>query len=277
VQDVSFVAKPGEPLGFLGQNGAGKTTTMRVAVGLLRADAGSIRVLGCDPWRDGRALRARLGYLPGGAGLYLRMRGRHVLDYFAGLDGRPPIARERVCAALQLSDEDLARPVKGYSRGMRQKLAIVQALQSAPELLVLDEPTEGLDPLVQEGFFGLLQEQRAEGRTVFFSSHVLSEVEALCDRVAIIRSGRVVEIGTVAQLRGARPRRVTLELADPGAHVEIAGAEVVRREGGAVVLAYRGDPQALVRALAALELRDARIEDPGLDEVFRGYYREGAA
>jgi ABC-2 type transport system ATP-binding protein len=269
---VDLVVAEGAVHGFLGPNGAGKTTTMRVLLGLLHADAGTVRVLGADPWRDGRQTRARIGYLPGGAGLYGRMRGRQLLDYFTALDGIPPVIRARACEALRLSADELDRPVRTYSRGMRQKLAIVQSLQHDPTLAVLDEPTEGLDPLVQEGFFDLLRERRAAGRTIFFSSHVLSEVEQLCERVAIIRDGRIVAEGTVAELRERRPRRVTPVLADPAAAVAIPGAEVVARRDETVVLAYRGEAAPLLRALAALDLRDARIEEPGLDEVFRGYY-----
>jgi ABC-2 type transport system ATP-binding protein len=259
--------------GFLGPNGAGKTTAMRVMLGLLRADAGEVRVLGRDPWGDGRGLRDRIGFLPSEPGLPMRMRGEQALDHFAALDGRPAVLRRRACDALALSAEDLGRPIRTYSRGMRQKLAIVQAVQHAPSLLVLDEPTEGLDPLVQRGFFELLRERRAAGTTVFFSSHILSEVEELCDRVAIIRQGRVVDEGRIEDLRRRRARRVTLVLSDPEAAVDVAGAEALRRDGARVTFDYHGDAAALVRALATLPLADVRVEDPGLDEVFLSYYR----
>jgi len=266
----------GSIYGFLGPNGAGKTTAMRVMLGLLRVNSGEVSVLGHDPWSGGQRVRGEIGFLPSEPGLPGRMRGRQALDYFTGLDGRPPTLREAACAALRLSDADLDRPIRTYSRGMRQKVAIVQAMQHAPRLLVLDEPTEGLDPLVQEGFFELLRERREAGATVFFSSHVLSEVETLCDRVAIIREGRIVDEGLVSDLRSRRPRRVTLRLSDPSAVVALAGAERVERAGGRVVFDYRGDAGALARALAELPLLDVLIEDPGLDEVFLSYYRDEA-
>ncbi len=258
--------------GFLGPNGAGKTTTLRVAMGLLHADGGSIRVLGQDPWREGHRLRADVGFLPTDPGLPMRMRGAQALEYFASLDGRPPVLRRAACEALRLSDADLDRPIRTFSRGMRQKLAIVQAVQHDPRLLVLDEPTEGLDPLVQDGFFGFLRDRREAGTTVFFSSHVLSEVEALCDRVAIIREGRIVDEGRVDELRGRRPKRVTVVLRDPAAPVAIAGATVVERTDGMVTMDYLGEAQALLEALSRLAVDDVRIEEPGLDEIFLSYY-----
>jgi ABC-2 type transport system ATP-binding protein len=152
---VDLSVPSGTIYGFLGPNGSGKTTTMRILLGLLRADAGSARVLGADAWTDGPRLRADVGYLPSAPGLHGRMRGAHALEHFSRLDRRPPVLRAAACRALRLSDADLARPIRAYSRGMRQKLAIVGAVQHDPRLLVLDEPTEGLDPLVQDGFLEL--------------------------------------------------------------------------------------------------------------------------
>ena len=268
---VTLRVDPGAVYGFLGPNGAGKTTTMRILLGLLRADAGTVRVLGHDPWADGLQVRGRIGYLPGGASLY-RMRGRELLDYFSGLDRSPPARRAELCDALRLAAADLDRPVRGYSKGMRQKLAIVQALQHDPDLAVLDEPTEGLDPLVQDGFVAVLDTRRRAGRTTFLSSHVLPEVEALCDRVAIIRAGRIVLDGTIAELRGSRPRHVTV-LVD-GPPPQLPGCELLRQGAGGATYAHRGDLPELLRALAALAPRDVRIEEPGLDDVFRDLYED---
>ena len=258
--------------GFLGPNGAGKTTTLRVAMGLLHADGGTVRVLDRDPWRDGHHLRAEVGFLPTDPGLPLRMRGLQALDYFTSLDRRPPTLRRAACDALRLADADLTRPIRTYSRGMRQKVAIVQAVQHDPRLLLLDEPTEGLDPLVQEGLFGFLRDRRAAGTTVFFSSHTLSEVEVLCDRVAIIRDGRIVDEGRVDDLRGRRPKRVTLVLSDPAAPVDIAGATTLERHGAMVRLDFLGDARQLLGALSRLPVADVRIEEPGLEEIFLSYY-----
>jgi ABC-2 type transport system ATP-binding protein len=269
---VDLTVPGGSLYGFLGPNGAGKTTTLRVAMGLLHADGGTMRVLGQDPWRDGHRLRADVGFLPTDPGLPMRMRGIQALEYFTSLDRRPPVLRRAACDALRLSGDDLDRPIRTYSRGMRQKLAIVQAVQHDPSLLVLDEPTEGLDPLVQDGFFGFLRERRAAGTTVFFSSHILSEVEALCDRVAIIREGLIVDEGRVDDLRGRRPKRVTVVLRNPAAPVAIAGATVLERSDALVTMDYRGAAGDLLDALARLPVDDVRIEEPGLDEIFLSYY-----
>jgi ABC-2 type transport system ATP-binding protein len=270
---VDLSVPEGSLFGFLGPNGAGKTTALRVAMGLLHRDGGEVAVLGVDPWREGRTVRGDIGFLPTDPGLPGRMRGRQALDYFSRLDGRPPALRAAACEALRLTDVDLDRPIRAYSRGMRQKLAIVQAVQHAPRLLILDEPTEGLDPLVQDGFFHLLRTRREAGSTVFFSSHILSEVEALCDRVAIIRSGRIVDEGTVSELRGRRPKRVNVVLADPDVSVAIDGATVISRTGTAVTLDYIGSASALLAALTGIALVDVTIEEPGLDEIFLSYYR----
>ena len=275
---VDLDVPEGSLYGFLGPNGAGKTTTLRVAMGLLRANGGTVRVLGADPWHDHRGTRSNIGFLPTDPGLPGRMRGEQALNYFAHLDGRPPLLRTVACDALRLSRADLNRPIRTYSRGMRQKLAIVQAVQHDPRLLILDEPTDGLDPLVQDGFFGFLRDRRDVGVTVFFSSHVLSEVEALCDRVAIIRDGRIVDEGRVGDLRGRRPKRVTLQLGGPAQSIEaIVGATNVAYDGDGVVFDFLGESHVLMTALAALPITDVRIEEPGLDEIFLSYYRSDGA
>jgi ABC-2 type transport system ATP-binding protein len=271
---VDLSVPSGTIYGFLGPNGSGKTTTMRILLGLLRADAGSARVLGADAWAEGPRLRADVGYLPSAPGLHGRMRGAHALEHFSRLDRRPPVLRAAACRALRLSDADLARPIRAYSRGMRQKLAIVGAVQHDPRLLVMDEPTEGLDPLVQDGFLELLRDRRSAGRTVLLSSHVLSEVEALCDRLAIVRAGRIVGEGTIAELRGGRPRRVAVTLRDGTTDPELPGADLVSRVGARLTLRHTGPPGPLLAALAALDPVDVTIDEPPLEEIFLDAYRE---
>ncbi|MEU6239426.1 ATP-binding cassette domain-containing protein, partial [Kitasatospora sp. NPDC047058] len=187
----------GEVFGLLGPNGAGKTTTLRCLVGLLRPSDGDVRVLGLDPVADHRRLAPSIGYLPGELRLYPELTGRQTLDLLATLQGAPVPRQAELCARLDLSPADLGRAVGEYSRGMKQKLGLVQALQHRPALTVLDEPTEGLDPLVQEAFFELLAEETAAGRTVLLSSHVLPEVQRACGRVAIVRGGRLVTVESV--------------------------------------------------------------------------------
>ena len=265
----------GEVFGFLGPNGAGKTTAIRVALGLLRVDAGTVSVLGHDPWLEGVPDRLRLGYLPSAPRFYERMRGGDLLDHLAALTaGRTP-ARDRALELVELSPSDLARPVREYSRGMRQKLGIVQAVQHAPELLVLDEPTEGLDPIVQEGFYELVRERRDAGATVLFSSHVLSEVEALCERVGMIRDGRMIAVREIAELQAAQPRIVRIEFADAtaAAGFAIAGAERIERDGARLRFAFTGEPSELVRALARERIADLEIEKASLEDIFLALYR----
>lgn len=271
---VDLAVPAGSLYGFLGPNGAGKTTTLRIALGLLRANAGTVSVLGADPWRAGRATRGAIGFLPTDPGLPGRMQGGQALEYFSRLDGHSPTLRTEALDALRFARADLERPIRTYSRGMKQKLAIVQAVQHDPRLLILDEPTEGLDPLVQDGFFTFLRERRDAGATVFFSSHVLSEVEVLCDRVAIIRAGRIVDDGRVDELRGRRPKRVTLHTSGAIGPITLPGAtNVTTPAPGLVTFDYVGEAQPLLAALAAMPLTDLRIEEPGLDEVFLSYYR----
>ena len=261
--------------GFLGPNGAGKTTAIRIALGLLRPDAGSVRVLGRDPWIDGVAERARIGYLPSGPRFYDRMRGVDLLDHLAALGGGRIPGRGRALDLLELSRADLARPIREYSRGMRQKLGIVQAVQHEPELLVLDEPTEGLDPIVQEAFYELVRERREAGATVLFSSHVLSEVEALCERVGMIRDGRMITVRILSEMQASRPRIVRIEFADAAAAAdfELEGAVRVELDGPRLRLSYSGDPSTLVRALAAERIVDLEIEKASLEGIFLSLYR----
>ena len=255
---IDLAVEPGEIRGFLGPNGAGKTTAMRILVGLLQADDGSVEVLGGDPWRDHR-VRADLGFLPSDPGLYGRMRGVELLDHFAALSQREPVLRERACALLRMDDEDLARPVRTYSKGMRQKIGVLQAVQHDPTLLILDEPGEGLDPLVLAGLV-----------------EVLAEVAALCDRVTMIRNGRIIGEGTIAELSDQQARTVIVQLADANAAIELPGCTLVDRTGGRVTLMHHGEVGPLLTALAALDLHDVRIEEVSLDTVFMDYYRDEA-
>jgi ABC-2 type transport system ATP-binding protein len=202
VTELDFEVEPGEVFGFLGPNGAGKTTTIRLLLDLIRPTSGRLEVFGLDPRRDGVAVRRRIGYVPGDLLLYERLTARELIRFFASLRGRDDLgAAERLAGRLEL---ELDRPIRSLSKGNRQKVGLVQALQHRPELLVLDEPTAGLDPFGQQLVHELLREATAEGRTAFLSSHVLSEVQEVADRVAIVREGRIVLVEEVELLR-ARP------------------------------------------------------------------------
>jgi ABC-2 type transport system ATP-binding protein len=270
---LSLEIAGGEIFGFLGPNGAGKTTTIRLLLGFLRPSAGSATILGWDSWRDSARAHEETGYLPGDVRLYDFRTGAEFLMLMARLRGRWEIDYgRRLAERLGL---DLSRRIKTYSRGTRQKLGLVQALMHAPRLLVLDEPTAGLDPLVQEEVYDILREQRAAGTTVFFSSHVLSEVEKVCDRVGIIRSGQLVEVKAVEDLRACAPRRMRVTLAEPPVDaIELPGAALISSDGATLTFDIRGNINPLVRRLAELQLADLTIEPARLEDVFFDFYEE---
>jgi ABC-2 type transport system ATP-binding protein len=275
LEDLSIEVHEGEIFGFLGPNGAGKSTTIRLLLGFLRPTAGSATVLGLDAVRDSVAVRRRIGYLPGGIALYDTLTGVALLDYLADLTGRQPIKRRELCDRLELSQATLRRLVRDYSRGMRQKMGIVQALQHDPELAILDEPTEGLDPLMQRAFYGILDDLRSAGRTIFFSSHVLSEVERVCDRVAIVRRGRLVALEDVAVLLARRKRNVEMRISGPTpALAGVPGVSGVAASDGHVVLQLEGDVGPFLAAIRGTQVVDLTIEPAHLEEAFLELYQD---
>jgi ABC-2 type transport system ATP-binding protein len=277
IVDLDLEVRTGEVFGYLGPNGAGKTTTIRLLLDLIRPDAGQAVVLGGDPRRDGPRLRARIGYLPGELALYESLSGREFTDYLGALRGG--VARARVDALAERLDCDLTREIRGLSHGNRQKLGLVAAFMHDPELLILDEPTTGLDPLVQQTFFALVDEARAAGRTVFLSSHVLPEVERLCDRVGIIREGRLREVAAVDELKARAIRHVTFRFGEPVAAEPFSGVPGVlvaaSLEGGAVLRCrVQGSVDALLKRAALHEVLDVTSEEPSLEEAFLEHFRE---
>jgi len=279
VVDVDLTVEPGERFGFLGPNGAGKTTFIRLALGLIRPTSGRVAVMGHDVASDRMGALAQVGYLPGELGLYPSLTGARTLDALGRLHPRPPVLREELCRALDLDDRALAKRVREYSRGMKQKLGLVAALQHDPPLAILDEPTAGLDPVVQGRLLDWLAARARAGRTVFFSSHVLAEVEELCDRVAMVRDGRLLLVGPVGELRRARTRSVEVQFArpvDPSAYA-VAGVGSARVEGLRHRFSLSGDPKPLLAALAWLPVVDVAIEPPSLEDAFRDLYRDPQA
>jgi len=277
LRGVSFAIEPGEVFGYLGPNGAGKTTTLRIAMGLVRANGGSVRLLGESPGRP--SSRERIGYLPGELRLYGEMTARALLDHFARFrPARPPVLRERLLAALDLKESDLARKLKWLSHGTRQKVGLVIALQHDPDLMLLDEPTTGLDPLVQQGFRGLVRELAARGRAILFSSHVLSEVEAVCGRVGVLRAGEVLAVESIEALRGRLVRRLEARFRGPAPADLAALPGVTRAEvaGSEATLWLRGDVNPLLRRLAGCELEHLVFPEPQLEDVFLDLYRSHA-
>jgi ABC-2 type transport system ATP-binding protein len=277
VEDVSFTVEAGEVFGFLGPNGAGKTTTIRTLLDLIHPTRGSASLFGLDSRRESVAIRARLGNLPGDFGFGRQGTGREAVALLARLRGLDGIGRAEALARRFRADLD--RPLGQLSRGNRQKVGLVTALFHSPELLVLDEPTSGLDPLMQEEFLALLDEERERGCAVFFSSHELDEVERVCDRVAIVREGRLVAVERVADLVGRALHAVTVRLegsADLGDLEAVSGVEDLRRDGGRISFTYAGEADAVLKALVRHRVLDVEIAHPTLEQVFLRYYREGA-
>ena len=276
---VEMTVKAGGLFGFLGPNGAGKTTTIRILTGFIRADGGSARVFGLDAWKDSVALKQRTGFLPDTPAVYGGLTGREYLDYLSHLRGhrQPPAFQRELLDRLELPEAALRRNLKGYSHGMRQKVMLIQAMQHDPELLIMDEPTDALDPLMRQAFFSIVHEFHDRGRTVFMSSHVLSDVEAVCERVAIIRGGVIVSVGSVEELRKGYVRTMWVEFQKPPADgIRAPGVSVVSKEGNLWQLAIAGDINPLLRELACYDLVDLVFERPSLEEMFLEHYRQEA-
>ena len=249
---------------------------IRTLLGYLHPTAGGATVLGLDVARDSVEIRRRTGYLPGGIALYGSLTGLDALRYLADLQGQPAVRRDELCERLKLGPRDLRRRIRDYSRGMRQKLGVIQALQHDPELAILDEPTEGLDPLVQHAFYGILDDLRSAGRTIFFSSHVLPEVERVCDRVAIIRAGELMALQTVEELLSRRKRRITLRWRGSAPDLSfIEGLEDLEVRGDRATATLLGEVGPFVRAVASPSLEDLTIEPASLEEAFLEYYADG--
>ena len=271
--DLTLDVRAGEIFGFLGPNGAGKTTVIRTLLGFLHPTAGGASVLGLDITTGSVEIRARTGYLPGGIEVYDSLSGAAALDYLNDLQGRPAVRRDELCERLQMSPAVLRRKVRDYSRGMRQKLGVIQALQHDPELAILDEPTEGLDPLMQQAFYTLMDDLRAQGRTIFFSSHILPEVERICDRVAIIRAGHLMALQSVGELLGRRKRKVSLRWRGAAPDLaEVPGLADVVTTGDRIEATLLGEVAGFVRAIASPNLEDLTIEPARLEEAFLEYY-----
>jgi beta-exotoxin I transport system ATP-binding protein len=275
LDDLAINVRAGEIFGFLGPNGAGKSTMIRLLLGYLHPSAGRATVLGFDAARQSVQIRKRVGYLPGGIALYDSMSGERLLDYLGGLTGRPSVRRAALLDRLELSERTLKRPVRDYSRGMRQKMGIIQALQHDPELAILDEPSEGLDPLMQRAFYDILGDLKRVGRTIFFSSHVLSEVERVCDRVAIVRAGRLVALEDVAALLKRRKRNVEMRLAGPAPKLAgVRGVSAIHQSDGRLTCSLEGDVAPFLAAIAGTWITDLTIEPAHLEEAFLEYYAD---
>ena len=273
VEALTFQVEQGEVFGFLGPNGAGKTTTIRLALDSIRPTSGAIQVLGLDAHRDSREVHLRIGYLPGELALYDGLTGSEMLHYSANLRGGVDWSFvEELAGRLE---SDLSRRIRTLSTGNKHKIGLIHALMHRPELLVLDEPTSGLDPLMQQEFHQILTEVRAEGRTVFLSSHILPDVERICDRVAIIRQGELAMVERIEALKSRAVRHVELHFATPvprETFTNLSGVRNVLVKDRVVSCTVTGTVDAVIKAAAQYEVVNVISHEPSLEELFLAYY-----
>jgi ABC-2 type transport system ATP-binding protein len=271
IVDVSFAEEEGEIFGFIGPNGAGKSTTIRLLLSLIHPTSGSAKVFGKDVTKSGPEIRRDIGYLPSEVFYYEGMKVVDLLKYSASFYGKD--CTQRMKELSDLMELEMNRRISDLSYGNKKKVGIVQGLLHSPKLLFLDEPTSGLDPLMQRKFFDLIRKENARGVTVFFSSHILGEVQRLCSRVGIIREGKIVEISDIRSLQrnSFKKVRVRAERLDP-AVFDLPGVTDLQSDDGAVSFFFKGDINAVLGKLASLRVADASIEEPTLEEIFMHYY-----
>jgi len=274
VKEITFSIQPGEIFGFLGPNGAGKTTTIRMLLDLLRPSGGRIAIFDTAIRENSLEIRRRCGYLPGDFSAYAQLSGRDYLRLTARLRNVVPQREGELLGRFSLAEKDLAQKIKHYSHGNLQKMGIIQAFFHWPELVILDEPTLGLDPLMQEAFYELLKDYRQSGGTVFLSSHNLPEVEKICQRVAIIRKGELVALETLENLKQKRFRKLKLILKEPRENLQLPGAQLLSQNGREYNFLVKSDLDTLLRRLAELPVSDIVFPEPDLEEVFLAYYRK---
>jgi ABC-2 type transport system ATP-binding protein len=275
IEDLSLDVPQGDIFGFIGPNGAGKSTTIRILLNLIFPTAGNATIFGLDVVRDSKKIRGRLGYVPSDASMYDRMTVMEFLRFTAAFY-HAENDHERISSLLGLFDLDPGRKIPELSMGNKKKVSIIQALVHRPELLILDEPTAGLDPLIQSRFFDLLREENRQGVTVFFSSHTLSEVQAFCKTVAIIRDGKIVNVENIASLRMKQLKKVRILFPENRDVKDLAIEGIGPVDSGTgknLSFLYSGDINALVKALAKLAVDNLSIEEPSLEEIFLHYYQ----
>ncbi len=269
VEDLSLDVEKGEIFGYLGPNGAGKTTTIRTLLGFLKPTRGEARILGKDIQEDIVDIKQEVGYVPGDLSLYGNLTGREFLDYFSSLRGSDPTMLDDL---LERFPVPMERRIEGYSRGMKQMVAIIQAFMNDPQLVVMDEPTASLDPLMQQTVYDFLEQERKRRRTVFFSSHILSEVDRICDRVGIIRGGRLVALEDIESLKAKRGKKVRVKVeGDPG---RFKGPKGTRMEEGWIQFVVEGDINPWIRELSRFNVLNLEVESFSLEDIFMRYYEE---
>ena len=275
IEDLNLEVQPGEVFGFLGPNGAGKSTTISTILDFIRPTRGTATVLGLDSRKDSVAIHRKIGYLPGELAMYEKMTGRELLSYLAALRGVD--ADREVASLAERFDLDLDRRIRAYSSGNRQKVGLVQAFMHRPELLILDEPTNGLDPIVQQEFYALLHEVSGEGRTVFLSSHILPEVERITDRAAIIRRGRLMVVAEIEELKRQAQRRLELTFTstiDPAPFEELDAVRSVVAADETLTVTVAGSVDPVIKVASQFEVESVISHDGDLESAFLSYYAE---
>lgn len=270
IENLSFSVKEGEIFGFIGPNGAGKSTTIRLLLSLIHPTSGQARVFGKDVTKEGPEIRSQIGYLPSEVFYYDQMRVGDLLKYSASF--YPGNHQERTRYLADVMELELNRKIRDLSYGNKKKVGIVQGLLHSPTLLFLDEPTSGLDPLMQRKFFDLIREENKKGVTVFFSSHFLGEVQRLCDRVGIIREGRMVEVSDIRTLQKNNYKKIRVLSQYALTNFELPGVSNLHQEGEWIQFFYRGDINQVLQRVSSLKVDDVSIEEPTLEEIFMHYY-----
>jgi ABC-2 type transport system ATP-binding protein len=279
IADVDLVVEQGEIFGFIGPNGAGKSTTIRTILGLVHPTSGSAKIFGRDVAKFGPEINMQVGYLPSEVFYYDDMRVMELLQYSGSFYRiKPSVATKRIKELATYLDLDLKRKIDDLSYGNKKKVGIIQGLLHNPKLIILDEPTGGLDPLMQQRFFSLLRKENKKGATILFSSHILSEVQKMCDRVAIIKEGRIIKIEKISNLADATHKRFTLETTttiDKSLFAGLEGISDLKINKNSISFLYRGDINDVTKIISSLNLANLLVEEPDLEEVFMHYYQTG--
>jgi len=275
IVDVDISVEEGEIFGFIGPNGAGKSTTIRTLLGLIKKSSGSATIFGMDCEKDKVKILAEVGYLPGEVFYYDNMRAIDLLRYSASFYKKD--CSKRIAELAEALSLDLNKKIEDMSLGNKKKVGIVQGLLHSPRLIILDEPTSGLDPLMQRTFFDLIQQENERGATVLFSSHILGEVQRICDRVAIIKEGRIVDLRSIDEMRKSSYKKASFTAVTPIADFSLAGAREITHDGATTSFLYNGEISALLGKLSGLPLINADISEPELEEIFLHYYEDGEA
>ncbi len=276
IKDLTLTIKEGEIFGFLGPNGAGKSTTIRLILNLLRPSSGTIKIFNLDVQKHYSDIFKIIGNVPGELSLYEELTGQYFLDYMNSFSGKAPKLRSELIQAFNMTKEDLNKRIKYYSHGMKQKLGIIQAMQDDPKLIIMDEPSEGLDPINKNVLYDYLKKIRGQGKTIFFSSHYLAEVEKVCDRVGLVRNGRLITQESISLLKEKMVRRLEIEFSQPvpSTLFEFENTNILSQDSHRLSLSVSGDINLLLKTIAQYEVSNLVFPEPSLEDMFMAFYKK---